>query len=127
MKIETLVQESHKVSDYGLFSSFLSRMSIVDYGIVQSVNGNTVDVQNITFPSGGSAIVTKDIELLFPSSSGLAITWEVTKGDTVLLLGSRRYVKGLKDQTSPAAEKTSSGYDKAFHFQDPSTGLEPEE
>ena len=113
MKIQTISQESHKLNDYGLFSSFLSRMSIVDYGIVQTVNGNRIDVQNITYPSGGSAIVTKDVELLFPSSSGLTISWEVKSGDTVLLLASRRYVKSLKTSTTPSAELTASGYDKS--------------
>jgi hypothetical protein len=110
--IPQTVQESHKINDWGQFASFLSRTSIVDYGIVSAVNGTRVDVQNITYPDN-AALVTKDVELLFPSSGGLSIQYEVLAGDTVLLIGSRRYVKSLAAQTSPAQELTASGYDKA--------------
>lgn len=91
------------VSERDVILSVIRSCFMADYGIVRTVSGNkTVDVEHavlsVTRPGVVAdarvlpAIVTKNVELLFPVMGGLSISGTVKVGDGVLLVGLRDLV-----------------------------------
>ena len=86
---------------------------ICDYGIVKAVNSDkTVDVTHAVqgqYIDGTNmpVTVTKSVEVVFPGSAGLAITWPIAVGDGVLLVGLKNFVnstKSIQPPTNPPTE-----------------------
>ncbi len=104
------------LSDRQVIQSVIAESIICDYGIVRKVTDNkVVDVEHASrrVLMGGiqsqpiiqDARITYDIELLFPSSSGMAQSWTVDVGDGVLLVGLQNVVpstQGLTQSSAPA-------------------------
>jgi hypothetical protein len=90
-----------------IIESVVSDFYILDYGYVSKVNGdNTVNViharkQVLKDGTVLKETETKNIEVLFLSSSDFSMKWKITTGDTMLLLGLKDYVKSTQD-VSPA-------------------------
>lgn len=80
----------------GIISSY----TFLDYGIVTSCDGETVDVTLASYPlqryAESSERKILGVRLLYPTSKSFSIRWKVDAGDRVLLLGLRSYVKDLK-------------------------------
>ncbi len=101
------------LSERDVLLSIIRDQFFSDYGIVTAVTGNkTVDVQHavlsVTRPGIVAparvlpAIVTKNVELLFPVMAGLSISGTVQAGDGVLLIGLRDLVPSTSGLTEPA-------------------------
>ncbi len=87
----------------------LNASFIVDYGIVTAVNEDgTVDVVHAVQGQyiNGEAMAktnTRYIEVIFPGSAGMAITWPIAVGDGVLLLGLKNFIPTTTDIEAPVA------------------------
>lgn len=101
------------VSERDTVLSIIRDQFFADYGIVDAVHGNTsVDVTHavlsVTRPGVVApaialpAIVTKNVELLFPVMGGLSISGTVRQGDGVLLVGLRDLVPSTSGLSQPA-------------------------
>ena len=101
------------LSERDVLLSIIRDQFFSDYGIVTAVTGNkTVDVEHavlsVTRPGIVAparvlpAIVTKNVELLFPVMGGLSISGTVQNGDGVLLVGLRDLVPSTAGLTQPA-------------------------
>lgn len=98
-----------QVIDSRIFSNYFS-----DYGIVKSVSEGKVDV---ILASTGSVwgkdtgeIIVPGVEILYPSSSGLSVEYEVKAGDGVLLIGLRTYIETVKGLSSAEKPKANMRY-----------------
>ena len=99
-----------------LIESILSSYYIVDYGFIKEVNGDeTINVTHAkqlktlndeTLP----ATITKNVEVLTIAGAGFSFKFDYKKGDKVLLLGFKDYIKKVEDVTS-ATETTAY-----FHY-----------
>ncbi|ADX42559.1 hypothetical protein [Tetrasphaera phage TJE1] len=101
------------VSELQAFRSIISDAFFADWGIVKKVNGQTsVDVEHavlsVTRPGVVApsrvldALVTTDVELLWMSMSGLAVSGTVKEGDLVMLIGFRDLLPSTQGVTAPA-------------------------
>lgn len=95
-----------------IFNSMLTESFICDYGFIKEVSddGKTVDVEHIVKGVDRSgnvldATLTKKVEVLYPCSAYLSINWKLKKGDGVLLIGLKDYVKSIADKTKPEEAK----------------------
>lgn len=92
-----------------IFENQLANKLIVDYGTIKNVyNNDTCDVQLQTLLSyNGNAVqgplVIKGIEILYFSTSSLAIDSQVQQGDPVLVIGLRRYIDSTNTPMPPPA------------------------
>lgn len=116
-------------SDREVVQAIINQCFIVDYGIVKAVNSDkTVDVlhcvknvliNGLELPE----IITRNVEVLWPSGSGLTISGVLASGDGVLLLGLRGVVpstEGLASaQIPPAFHHYSQETLKAIPFSFP--------
>lgn len=88
-----------RLTDRDLIDSVIASYAIVDYGFVDKVNDdNTVDVVHAKKPMTVNGetlkeLKTKKIEVLTFSCAEMAISFKPKKGDKVLLLGLKDYVK----------------------------------
>lgn len=99
------------ISDRQVIQSVLADALIADYGIVKAVRDNAVvDVEHASLrvlmggiqakPVTLDPRITYDVELLFPSSSGMAISWTIQPGDGVLLVGLQNVVPTVSGITA---------------------------
>lgn len=102
-----------KLNQRQIIQSVLADSFCADYGIVRKVTGNkTVDVEHavlsVTRPGITAdarvlpAILTANVELLFPVMAGLSISGTVSVGDGVLLIGLRDLLPTTQGITQPA-------------------------
>jgi len=83
---------------------------IADYGIVKAVNSDkTIDVTHAVqgaYIDGTNmpVTVTRSVEVIFPGSSGMALTWPIAVGDGVLLIGLKQFVKATKSLNVPSGQ-----------------------
>ena len=88
-----------RLTDRDLIDSVIASYAIVDYGFVDKVNDDdTVDVVHAKKPMTVNGetlkeLKTKKIEVLTFSCAEMAISFKPKKGDKVLLLGLKDYVK----------------------------------
>jgi hypothetical protein len=101
-----------RYSDRDLIESILAQFFIVDYGFVSAVNADkTVNVTHAIKPQTTEeksleAITTENVQVLTISSAELSLSFPVSKGDKVLLLGLKNPITNVDDVTS-AVEQTS--------------------
>ena len=94
-----------RFTDRDLIDSVIASYAIVDYGFVDKVNDDdTIDVVHAKKPmtvNGDTLkeLKTKKIEVLTFSCAEMAISFKPKKGDKVLLLGLKDYVKESGDVT----------------------------
>ena len=86
---------------------------IIDYGIVKAVNSDkTVDVTHAVRGQyiDGTAVpltVSTAVEVIFPGSASAAITWPISVGDGVLLVGLKQFVSstnGIQIPSQPPSD-----------------------
>lgn len=88
-----------RLTDRDLIDSVIASYAIVDYGFVDKVNDDdTIDVVHAKKPMTVNGetlkeLKTKKIEVLTFSCAEMAISFKPKKGDKVLLLGLKDYVK----------------------------------
>lgn len=103
---------NEKNTERTLIESILSSFFILDYGYIKTVNADdTIDVvhaKKLKLINGKelNQTVTKSIEVLTLAGSGFSFKFDYKKGDKVLLLGLKNYIKNVKDVTQ-ATETTS--------------------
>lgn len=101
-----------RLTERSLIESILSSFYIVDYGFIKAVNADqTIDVthaKQLKTQDGRTlkATVTTGVEVLTISGSGFSMKFDYKKGDRVLLLGLKNYIKKVEAVTS-ATETTS--------------------
>ena len=94
-----------RFTDRDLIDSVIASYAIVDYGFVDKVNDDdTIDVVHAKKPMTVNGetlkeLKTKKIEVLTFSCAEMAISFKPKKGDKVLLLGLKDYVKESGDVT----------------------------
>ena len=105
-------------TDRSLIESILSSFFILDYGIVNEVNGdNTINVlhsKKLTMLDGSvlPPMETKNIEVLTLSGTGFSIVWDIQKGDKVLLLGLKMLIEKSADVNTPEESKSNLHYSR---------------
>ena len=103
---------NEKLTERSLIESIVSSFYILDYGLIKAVNPDkTIDVihaKQLKTYAGQSlkATVTTNIEVLTLSGAGFSINFDYKKGDKVLLLGLKNYIKKVEDVTR-ATETTA--------------------
>ena len=103
--------EGLRYTDRDLIDSVIASYAIVDYGFVDKVNDDdTIDVVHAKKPKTMNGdtlkeLKTKKIEVLTFSCAEMAISFKPKKGDKVLLLGLKDYVKEAGEVTE-ATEMT---------------------
>lgn len=100
---------AQQFTDRDLIEAVVNTYFIIDYGVVDKVNGDTVDVthakiQELEDGTKLPALKTKGVELLTISTAGLSIKADVKAGDKVLLLGLKDYVPAVKDVCDASAQ-----------------------
>lgn len=96
-----------QLTERSLIESILASHYIIDYGFIKNVNPDkTIDVthaKQLKTYDGQSlkATVTQKVEVLTFSGGGFSIKFDYKKGDKVLLLGLKDYVKKVEDVTMP--------------------------
>lgn len=103
---------AERFDDRSLIESLISSYFIVDYGFITKVNPDkTIDVTHakklVTLE--GEALpemTTTGMEVLTLSCKGFSLKVDYQKGDKVLLLGLKNYIKNVEDVTQ-ATEMTS--------------------
>lgn len=96
-----------QLTERSLIESILASHYIIDYGFIKNVNPDkTIDVthaKQLKTYDGQSlkATVTQKVEVLTISGGGFSIKFDYKKGDKVLLLGLKDYVKKVEDVTMP--------------------------
>ena len=110
--MSTSVFFNEKNTEKTLIESILSSFYIIDYGYIKTVNADeTIDVvhaKKLKLINGKelNQTITKSIEVLTLCGSGFSFKFDYKKGDKVLLLGLKNYIKNVKDVTQ-ATETTS--------------------
>ena len=105
-------------TDRSLIESILSSFFILDYGIVNEVNGdNTINVlhsKKLTMLDGSvlPPMETKNIEVLTLSGAGFSFVWDIQKGDKVLLLGLKMLIEKSADVKTPEESKSNLHYSR---------------
>jgi hypothetical protein len=108
-----------QVSDFAYFKALIFDNMFLDYGVVTKVTGNaTVDVIHaaIEVLLDGTelpATKSKDVEVLWPASSGFSMQNDIQIGDKVLLLGLKSYVPAVADVDSAKVPKSFDHYNRA--------------
>jgi hypothetical protein len=106
------VFENFNLTERSLIESILASHYIIDYGFIKNVNPDkTIDVthaKQLKTYEGKSLkpTVTQKVEVLTVSGGGFSIKFDYKKGDKVLLLGLKDYVKKVEDVTM-ATETTA--------------------
>lgn len=101
-----------QLTERSLIESILASHYIIDYGFIKNVNPDkTIDVthaKQLKTYDGQSlkATVTQKVEVLTVSGGGFSIKFDYKKGDKVLLLGLKNYIKKVEDVTM-ASETTA--------------------
>ena len=100
--------ENEKTTERTLIESILSSFYIVDYGFIKAVNPdetiNVTHAKQLKTYDGVSlpAMETKNVEVLTLSGSGFSFKFDYKKGDKVLLLGLKDYIKKVEDVNAPS-------------------------
>jgi hypothetical protein len=108
-----------QVSDYAFFKAMIYDNMFLDYGVVTKVTDNArVDVTHaaIEVLLDGTelpAVRSKDVEILWPASSGFSMQNEIAIGDQVLLLGLKSYVPAVADVDGAKVPKSFDHYNRA--------------
>lgn len=103
---------NEKNTERTLIESILFSYYIVDYGYIKAVNPdetiNVTHAKQLKTYDGVSlkATVTENVEVLTLAGSGFSFKFDYKKGDKVLLLGLKDYIKKVEDVTS-ASETTA--------------------
>ena len=107
---------NEKNTERTLIESILSSFFILDYGYIKTVNADeTIDVvhaKKLKLINGKelNQTVTKGIEVLTLAGSGFSFKFDYKKGDKVLLLGLKNYIKNVKDVTQATETTTYQHY-----------------
>ena len=107
-----------RFTDRDLIEAILGNFFIVDYGIIKAVNAdktiNVLHAKQQKMMNGETLpeMETKNIEVLTFSGTGFSVTWDIQKGDKVLLLGLKTPVAKTGDITSPEETKSYLHYSR---------------
>ena len=107
-----------RFTDCDLIEAILGNFFIVDYGIIKAVNAdktiNVLHAKQQKMMNGETLpeMETKNIEVLTLSGTGFSLTWDIQKGDKVLLLGLKTPVAKTGDITSPEETKSYLHYSR---------------
>ena len=103
---------NEKNTEATLIESILASHYIIDYGYIKAVNTDeTIDVvhaKKLKLLTGEemSQTITRNIEVLTLCGAGFSFKFDYKKGDKVLLLGLKNYIKKVEDVTT-ATETTA--------------------
>lgn len=107
---------AERFDDRSLIESILSSFYIVDYGFIKTVNPDkTIDVthaKQLKTLEGQNLppTVTKKVEVLTIAGKGFSLNFDYAKGDKVLLLGFKDFVKKVDDVSSSTETKIYKHY-----------------
>lgn len=108
--------ENEKTTERTLIESILSSFYIIDYGFIKAVNPdktiNVIHAKQLKTYDGTSlkSTITENVEVLTLAGAGFAFKFDYKKGDKVMLLGLKDYIKRVDEVTS-ASETTTY-----FHY-----------
>ena len=109
---------NEKNTEKTLIESILSSFYIIDYGYIKTVNADeTIDVvhaKKLKLINGKelNQTVTKSIEVLTLCGSGFSFKFDYKKGDKVMLLGLKDYIKRVDEVTSATETTTYLHYSR---------------
>jgi hypothetical protein len=90
-----------------LIDNIIGNHHIIDYGFIKKISSDKkfVDIEHASIPIDNDGLemektITKNVELIFFSSSYFAFQFELKVGDGVLLLGTKDFLGDLKDLKS---------------------------
>ena len=107
--MENSIFFNERTTDKNLIESILYSFYILDYGFVKEVNADgTLDVTHAKVLKGYNgdslkATVTNNVEVLTVCGVGFSFKFDIKKGDKVLLLGLKDYIKKV-EEVSAATE-----------------------
>lgn len=107
---------SLELTDRDVIMSIVNEYFILDYGIVSKVNADkTINVIHAKIPVTTTGEVlkqleTKNLEVLTVTGAGFNFSFDIAKGDRVLLLGLKYYVPKVDDVTSPTKQESPLHY-----------------
>lgn len=112
-------QDMMLVTEKMMLESVINNKFIADYGTIKSISsdGKTCDVQHMVLQTfGGKAIdtplLTREIEILYMSSSSISFDVQPKEGDPVLLIGLKRNVPSTSTPMPlPAKPISNDSYD----------------
>lgn len=105
------VAEGMRFTDRSLIDAVIDSYYIIDYGFVDKVNDdNTVDVVHAVKPQTASGeslpeVKTQKVEVLTLSCKEWAVSFKPNKGDKVLLLALKNYVKATENVSTAEESK----------------------
>ena len=100
------------LTDRDVIMSIVNEYFILDYGIVSKVNADkTINVIHAKIPVTTEGEVlkqleTKNLEVMTMTGAGFSVSFDISRGDRVLLLGLKNYIPHVDDVT--AATKVTS-------------------
>lgn len=106
------VIEATGLNDRSLIEAVVKNFFIIDYGFITKVNADkTVNVTHAKKPKTTTGktlqeITTTNLEVLTIAGKGFSLKFDYDKGDKVLLLGLKNYIKKTADVSS-ATETTA--------------------
>jgi hypothetical protein len=96
-------------TDGMVFEYNVSNKFFADYGSIDSISsdGSTCDIKHLSLltfdgETSNNPIISKDIELLYLSSSEMSISMSPKIGDTVLMIGLKNFLPSTVPNLSPS-------------------------
>lgn len=112
------IVNADQYDDRSLIESIINSYFIIDYGFISGVNAddtiNVIHAKKLKARTGKSLpeTVTKNIEVLTFSTKGFSISVPYEKGDKVLLLGLKDFVKSVDSVTQATENSFFVHYDR---------------
>lgn len=106
------------LTDRDLIEALVGNFFILDYGFIAEVNPDkTVNVTHAKRPKARNGdnlppLQTKNVEMLTLSGSGFSVKFDYKKGDKVLLLGLKNYIKSVDEVTAATETKSFIHYSR---------------
>lgn len=110
--------ENEKTTERTLIESILASYFIIDYGFIKAVNPdktvNVIHAKQLKTYDGTSLkpTVTENVEVLTLAGAGFAFKFDYKKGDKVMLLGLKDYIKRVDEVTSATETTTYLHYSR---------------
>lgn len=110
--------ENEKTTERTLIESILSSYFIIDYGFIKAVNQdktiNVTHAKQLKTYDGTTLkpTVTENVEVLTLAGAGFSFRFDYKKGDKVMLLGLKDYIKRVDEVTSATETTTYLHYSR---------------
>lgn len=108
--------EATGLNERNLIEAIVGNFFIIDYGFITKVNPDgTINVTHAKRPKAVTGadlpeITTTNLEVLTIAGAGFSLKFDYTKGDKVLLLGFKNYIKNVGDISNSTETETYIHY-----------------